>query len=68
MRNCFCNNNYYYDFVDFWMVDTMIPPLKVRCKRQWYQKGGTCMFFVMGHRVDFECLKYNCIYFDGERK
>ena len=46
----------------------MIPPLKVKCKRQWYQKGGTCMCFVMGHRVDFECLKYNCIYFDGERK
>lgn len=40
----------------------MIPPLKIKCKKQQYRKDGTCALFEAKH----ECLTYNCIYYDGE--
>ena len=45
----------------------MIPPLKIKCKKQQYCADGSCRY--LGKVKDREpcpCLKQNCIYYDGE--
>lgn len=51
----------------------MIPPLKIKCKKQQYRPDGTCALFLYKTRlilgelaIKHECLKQNCIYYEGE--
>jgi len=41
----------------------MIPPPKIKCKKQQYNKDGTCAY--LGWKIKEKCLKQNCIYYEG---
>jgi hypothetical protein len=44
----------------------MIPPLKIKCKKQQYNKDGTCAYLKEINGKVYLCFKQNCIYYDGE--
>lgn len=46
----------------------MIPPLKIKCTKKQYRQDGTCGYMEEAFDDFNQCLKHNCIYYDGEQK
>jgi len=62
-----CNDiSVYYRMVDAQERSPMISPPKIKCKSRSYSNGKCLMLPAKYDPALRECLKQNCIYYDGE--